>query len=179
LVVVATFIIASNRYRVSRISVVWSHHVGAESGSDYDSGLTSGRGKGLDMNCKLCGRELESETEYCGFCKQIVTGMPNNVESHDRSVLRVTIGPEDAPDPDLDRDRTPMPTKSVECPDCAHTVFTVIGPKFDEPHEHNMLIVECSNCGFKGRMRWQGVARTTLRIKAASPDPPKSNADRE
>jgi DNA-directed RNA polymerase subunit M/transcription elongation factor TFIIS len=131
------------------------------------------------MKCKLCGREMESEAEHCGVCKQIVSSTTNAVESHDRPVMRIVVGPEDASDPSLDQDGSPKPTKTAECPDCGHTIFKVIGPKFDEPHEHNMLIVECTGCGFKGQMRWQGVARTTLRIRAASPNLPNSNADRQ
>jgi hypothetical protein len=115
-----------------------------------------------------------SETEYCGFCKQIESGKAEGVESRDRPVLRLTVGPEDEPYPYVHEDGTPKPTKSAECPDCGHTVFKVIGPKFDEPHEHNMLIVECCGCGFKGRMRWQGVARTSLKIKAPTPPDPST-----
>jgi hypothetical protein len=132
------------------------------------------------MKCKLCGRELESENERCGCCEQIESGNAERVEPRDRPVLCVTVGPEDESYPYVNEDGTPKPTKLAECPECGHTVFKCIGPKFDEPHEHNMLIVECCGCGFKGHLRWQGVARTTLTIKApAAPAPRASNAARQ
>ena len=120
------------------------------------------------MNCKVCGRELETEAEHCGFCSQIEEEALG-VEPRDRGVIRVTVGPEDGAEPAVNEDGSPKPAKSAECPECGHTIFKVIGPKFDEPHEHNMLIVECQGCGFKGRMRWTGVARTTIQIKSNNP----------
>jgi len=153
--------------------MAWSEVIASVWHPDAVTITAPGGRKGLHMNCQLCGRELKSESEYCGFCEQVVTRVEKSVESHDRPVLRVTIGPEGATEPYLNEDGTPKPTKSAECPDCGHTIFTVIGPKFDEPHEHNMLIVECGGCGFKGRMRWQGVARTRLTIRA----PDQSDSD--
>ena len=132
------------------------------------------------MKCEICGRPLSSERTYCQYCEQIESLEANCVESRDRPVLRITVGPEDDTSPNVNEDGTPKPTKSAECPDCGHTIFKVIGPKFDEPHEHNMLIVECSGCGFKGRMRWQGVARTTLTLKAPDvPNPLRTRAARQ
>jgi len=125
------------------------------------------------MQCKLCGRELASEATYCGFCEQVASGMAKKVEALDRPVLRLTVGSEGASSPH----EYEKPTKSAECPDCGHTIFKVIGPKFDEPHEPNMLIVACTGCGFKGRMRWQGVARTTLTLKAPPPSDPRPFAE--
>lgn len=134
------------------------------------------------MNCKMCGRELTHESTYCDFCAQIESGKTERVESAERPVLRVTIGPEEGSSAAVNAEEKPQPTKSAECPECGHTIFKVIGPKFDEPHEHNMLIVECSGCGFQGRLRWQGVARTTVTIKAPTPqepDPLTSRAARQ
>lgn len=132
------------------------------------------------MQCKMCGRELASERTYCSFCEQIESGKAEGVERRDRPVLCLTIGPEDGDEPREEANANPGPTKLAECPECGHTTFKVIGPKIDEPHEHNMLIVECTGCGFKGRMRWQGVARTTLTIKAPTPpDPRASKAARQ
>src|SRR5438270_1129770 len=117
------------------------------------------------MKCEKCGREMASERTYCPSCEPMESGKAEGVESGGRSVLHVIVGPEEGAAPSGNEDAEPKPTKSATCPDCGHTIFKVIGPKFDEPHEQNMLIVECCGCGFQGRMRWKGVARTTLTIK--------------
>lgn len=132
------------------------------------------------MRCAKCGCELASEKINCRFCEALESGNAESLKPHERPMLRITIGPEEGVSPSGNAEGEAEPTKSAECPDCGHTVFKVIGPKFDEPHEHNMLVVECCGCGFQGRMRWQGVARTTLTIKAPiPPDPRISNAARQ
>ena len=51
------------------------------------------------MNCKMCGRELATEMEYCGFCSQIESGEAKGVERRDRTPIRLTVGPDDEPYP--------------------------------------------------------------------------------